>query len=375
MTCPGSVAACRGLVDKSSSFANEGTAAHYMAEQILRAKDGTSLVNTPADNGVMMTADMLTEVLKYTNYVQDVVAATGGELLIEERLSIGNITGEQDAYGTSDTVILAGDELIICDLKFGMGLKVNAEQNPQLMIYALAALQEYELIRDFKTVRVVIHQPRLNHVSEWTLTVEELEKFGDKVWNAAIDARQADAKLVPSDKGCKFCKAKATCTAIRDEVLEVFEAVNTDSSASHLSQAMSKIDLIEGWCKAIRAEVETRLLDGNEIVGWKLVQGRRGSRAWVNPDDAEAWLKPRLKLDELYDFKLISPTTLGKRLTDWIDADGVSRKPVLGPRQQKELDALITQAEGKPSVAPESDKRPALVVDEFKPVSSTCDLA
>lgn len=126
MVCPGSVAASRGKPDSSSSFADEGTAAHYMAEQILRGADGTTLVGQCADNGVEMTADMLTEVLKYTSYVQDVVRATGGTLLVEQRLPIGFLTGEDDAHGTSDVVILAGSELIVIDLKFGMGVRVDA---------------------------------------------------------------------------------------------------------------------------------------------------------------------------------------------------------------------------------------------------------
>jgi hypothetical protein len=376
MTCPGSIASSRGLTDKSSSFADEGTAAHYMAEQILLGVDGAYLVGKTADNGVTMTADMLGEVLKYTNYVQDVVAATGGTLLVEQRLSISHITGEADAHGTSDTVILAGDELIIIDLKFGMGLRVDAENNPQLQIYALAALEEFGLAEDFKTVRMVIHQPRLNHVSEWVQSVDELTAFGDRVWNAAIDARKPDAPLAVSEKGCKFCRAKATCSAIRDEVLSHFDNVEPQS-ATHdkLGEVMGKADLIEGWVKAIRAETERRLFEGTPVPGFKLVQGKRGNRAWADAETAEAWLKARLKLDELYDFKLASPTTINKRLVDWVDADGEARKPVLGPRQRKELETMITQSEGKPSVAPESDKRPALVMSAEADFNDVTDLS
>lgn len=125
-TCPGSVALCEDLPDTSSSYADEGTAAHYMAEQILRGADGASLVGKKAENGVLMTAEMLLEVRKYTNYVQGVVEATGGTLLVEQRLPISDITGEDGAHGTADAVILAGDEIIVIDLKFGMGVKIDA---------------------------------------------------------------------------------------------------------------------------------------------------------------------------------------------------------------------------------------------------------
>ena len=366
LTCPGSVALSEGLTDAGSSFAAEGTAAHYMAEQILIGGPTFAevvLVNTPADNGVVMTADMLQDVLKYTNYVQDVVASTGGTLLIEERLSIGELTGEADAYGTSDVVILAGSELIIVDLKFGMGEAVMADNNPQLQIYALAALNEYSLAHDFKTVRMVIHQPRLNSVSEWVQSVDDLLLFGESVKVAAAATQDPQATLNPTTKGCRWCKAKATCPALLAEVTDTFEAVDPDDVATDdLSMAMSKVDLIEGWCKAVRAEVERRLLDGRSVDGFKLVQGRRGSRAWTNAEEAEALLKAmNVKRDLMYEQKFISPTT----------ADKLAKDGSIGPRQWPRVLELITQSDGKPSVAPVTDKRPALVVDEFQPVSLT----
>ena len=118
------------------------------------------------------------------------------------------------------------------------------------------------------------------------------------------------------------------------------------------------VDIIEDWCKAVRAEVERRLLHGTPVPGFKLVQGRKGSRVWANADEAEALLKAlKLKQDEMYERKLISPTTAAKVLKE-------------APKKWERVEALITQSEGKPSVAPESDKRPALVltpvVDEFE---------
>jgi hypothetical protein len=250
------------------------------------------------------------------------------------------------------------------------GKKSMLESNPQLNLYGLAALRWFSVMTEFKTVRTVIHQPRLNHVSERVQTVDQMEDFALEVVGAAAATTLPNAPLVPTTKGCRWCKAKSTCPAIAEAATEMFEAVRPDDVATDdLSVAMSKVELIEGWCKSIRAETEKRLLDGRAVAGWKLVQGKRGNRAWADAEAAEAWLKARLKLDELYDFKLASPTTITKRLADWVDADGEARKPVLGPRQRKELETMITQSEGKPSVAPESDKRPAIVADEFSPVS------
>lgn len=179
--------------------------------------------------------------------------------------------------------------------------------------------------------------------------------------------------LNPGEKQCRFCKAKATCPALRAEVTNAVggEPATADDFAqfmpidttdgigdNYLSMAMDKVGLVEDWCKAIRAEVERRLLRGTEVPGFKLVEGKQGNRAWVDQAKAEAALKAlRVKADDMYDKKLISPTTAEKLLKT--DA-----------KKWAKLQELITRASGKPSVAPATDKRPALAVhtataDEF----------
>lgn len=325
-------------------------------------------------------------VMAYVRYVQDLVRSTGGDLLVEQRLPIGHITGEEGAHGTSDAVILAGGELIIVDAKFGRGVPVSAEDNPQLQIYALAALREFEALGDFTSARLVIHQPRLNAVSEWPTPIADLRAFAVFVGVAASDTRALGANLVPGDAQCKFCKAKANCPAlaarVQEEIGADFDVIATSSAtqviepiktggADDLARALAAADLIEQWLKAVRAEVETRLLAGQPVPGFKLVQGKKGNRQWTSKDEAEAALKAmRVKHDQMYDYTVISPTA----------AEKLQKANVIGPRQWPKLAALITQAEGKPSVAPESDKRPALVLnavaDDFENVSTepACDL-
>lgn len=342
-----------------------------------------------AENGVVFTDDMLRDVMKYVNNVHQLVDSCGGELLVEQKLSIYNWTGElndkgEPAKGTSDAVILSTDEIIVADLKFGMGVPVSAERNPQLMIYALAALDEFDAGRVlFSHVRLVISQPRIGNFSEWALTVEELLAFGEEVRAAAKACDSEYAPLVTSEKGCKFCKAKATCPALAAEVattvsgvadIEDFDAFDKPQPApamghDALAAAMSKVKLIEDWCKAVRAETERRLLAGEPVKGYKLVQGKMGNRKWADPEEAEAALKAfRLKTEEMYDLSLISPTT-AEKLVD---------SKTLGPRQWKKLQPLITRSEGQPSVAPESDKRPALVVaadaDDFDVVAPSSEV-
>lgn len=385
MTCPGSVALSEGYADRSSAVADEGTAAHELAERILLGAQGDALVGLCAQNFVEWTSEMLQDVLRYTSSVQALVGAVGGALMVEQRLPISEWTGEADAHGTADAVILAGTELIVADLKFGRGVVVDADENKQLRIYALAALREFEFVGGpFETVRIIISQPRLCALSEWTCTVAELEAFGDEVRVAAAATNAPDAPLVPSGKGCKWCRAAADCPALKAEVLDMFDAVQPSDPAlpsdtlpsDTLGDSLSKVGLVETWCKAVRAEAERRLLAGVPVKGFKLVQGKQGNRRWADAAEAEAMLKAfRLKTEEMYDLSLISPTTAEKLLKPTIDpATGETAKPRLGPRQWKKAIGLITRSEGSASVAPESDKRPALVLqaatDDFDAVDT-----
>lgn len=364
MTCPGSVALTKDMLDTSSKYADEGTDAHELAALCLETNtDAVAYLGRVLTEGHTIDDDMARHVQSYVQYVRDL--AEGGALLVEQRLPIGNLTGEKDAHGTTDALITHPDELTVADLKYGMGEPVQADNNPQLQIYALAALRQYELAYDFKTVRMVIHQPRLGAVSEWVQTVEELEAFAVRVAESAQYTEDPDAPLVPSTKGCRWCKAKATCPALRAEVDALFEVVPEAAPEDTLATAMSKVDLVDAWSKAVRAETERRLLAGEPVNGFKLVQGRRGARAWGDKTEAEALLKKlRLKVDEMYDLSLISPTK----------AEKLHEAGTIGPRQWSKVVELVTQSDGKPSVAPVSDKRPALVTSAVSDFDDVTDL-
>jgi hypothetical protein len=395
LRCPGSVALEAMCPRGSSDFADEGTAAHQLAWMALSdgydaAEDigDTILVN---GNVWKVTDEMAGHVQKYLDYVR----AIGGELMIEKRLSIEHITGEPGAHGTSDAVILAGDELVIVDLKYGRGVKVDAENNEQLQIYALAALAEFDFLGDFRRVRMVIVQPRLDHIDEWDCTVEALREFGEDVrvkahrCFAAVECHlgrthggRFDDYLAPGDEQCRFCCAKAICPALTTHVLatvaddfvdvskpvapQLEHAAERTFDNATLGNLLGAVDLIESWCKAIRGKAEAELLAGNEVPGYKLVEGRRGARRWVDEAEVEAAMRAmRLKLEEMYDFSLISPTT----------AEKLHKAGTIGPRQWTKLQELISRSEGKPSVAPVTDKRPALVIQataaEFADVSES----
>lgn len=390
MRCPGSLALEAAFPDESSAFAAEGTAAHTLAALALeQGNDAAAYLGRVIEaDGRDFTVDeeMASHVQTYIDAVR--AAAQGGELLIEQRVEFSDHIGVPESFGTSDAVILLEREIQVHDLKFGRGVRVEAEENEQLMLYALGALNEFGMLGDFESVRMVIHQPRLDHVSEWACSVVDLLNFAQKAamqasWAVACIEQGVDEAedLVPGDKQCRFCKAKATCPALTAQVLNTVADDFVDqtrgigqqlgactervanSDGAHLARMMPHLDLIESWCKAVRAEVERRLLAGEPVAGYKLVEGRRGARQWANQEEAEQALKTmRLKLEQMYDLKLISPTT----------AEKLHKAGDIGPRQWPRLQQLITQADGKPSVAPESDKRPAIVItataDEFDAV-------
>lgn len=396
LRCPGSVVLETAYPDTTSTYAREGTAAHELAAIVLEtdelnAQRYVDLQIEFDDHGEevswRVTQDMADYVDDYVKLVREL--AQGNMLLVERRVSISHLTGETGATGTSDVVIVdtTGRNLTVVDLKYGMGVRVEAEENPQLMMYALGALHDYDVLGDFETVSMYIHMPRLNFVSEYHIPVQELLSAGDDVRRGAELCREAEEAddedlaefLEPGEKQCRFCKAKATCRALRADITDVVggeaactidefaeflpEVVDGDTGDNYLPIAMSKVALVEDWCKAVRAEVERRLFAGQKVDGYKLVEGKRGNRKWENEAEVEALLKSfRMRQDEMYDLSLISPTK----------AEKVFKQ---NPKRWAKVTDLITQSVGKPSVALATDKRPEMVIqsvsDDFSDLIKT----
>lgn len=390
--CPGSVALHAQYPDSGSDDAAEGTAAHALGEKCLKeglnAADLIGMV-IPTDRQPFKVDDeMVSEVQKYIDYVRTVQQGCGGELFVEQRLSIAHLTGEEGAEGTSDAVILSadGETLHAIDLKYGKGIRVEAERNEQLAMYASAALRALDIAGTVQRVVMHIVMPRLNHYPTWELPVEVPEtpdEQGERpsmvAFEKAVQYHAAKAitfigkkpedvgvlDLRPDADACRWCRAKADCPALADQVQEEIGAdfANLDEAPkvdeqTDIGEKLDAVELVEMWCKAVRAEAERRLHAGIAVPGYKLVEGKRGARAWTAETEAEEVMKSmRLKQDEMYSFKLISPTQAEKLLKD-------------SPKRWNRLQELVTQKGGNPTVVPESDKRPALVIN---PVADFAD--
>lgn len=358
---------------RGSIYADEGTAAHTLAAMVLKSPgidcdDFLGEQIRVGERSFLVTQDMAAAVQLYVDFVREEARGEGKMLYVEQDVPIGHLTGERGATGRMDAGIVDVHNRTITtvDLKYGMGERVEAEYNEQGQMYTLGAVEELSLVCDFESARVVIYQPRISdEPSIWPVSVAQLYEFAAEVGQAA--ARHGTGDAVPGEKQCRWCAKKATCAALRNEMAQYAgtgapataedfanmgsDEITEDTSGNWLAIAMSKTDLVEMWLKAVRAEVERRLLMGAKVDGWKLVQGRQGPRKWADPAAAEDLLKSfRLKADEMYDKTVISPTSAEKLL----------KKD--NPRRWSKVEDLITRSDGKISVAPESDKRPAASV-------------
>ena len=380
MACPGSVNLEAPFPDTSSVYAAEGTVAHDVAAQcLIDNRDPASFIGDVMEvDGFTFTVDkaMADYVADYVKLVRDL--ANGKTLYAESKVPIGHLTGEEGATGTSDAVIIdvAERNLSIVDLKYGMGVTVEANDNPQLLMYALGAFEMYNILCDFDTVSMYIHMPRLNYVAECHISTQELLDFGATVWQAASRTRSEVTYTTPGEKQCRFCKAKATCPALRTAITEIVggsasldeflpEVPDMQTGDNYLSVAMAKVGLVEDWCKGVRAEVERRLLAGQTVDGFKLVEGRKGNRKWSDEAEVEALLKSfRMRQDEMYDMSLISPTKAEKMFKS-------------NPKRWEKVEALTSRSDGKPSVAFATDKRSEMAVssvaDDFRDLLKTAN--
>ena len=390
MTCAAKLAMESDLPNRESSYAQQGTLAHQLAETCLTTQTlpyhylGQKLV---PEIDMEVDQEMVSEVRKYIDYVMDLRKHHAGDDLVfhvEERVDYSDSIGQDDSFGTSDVLLLAGEDAHVVDLKYGQGVEVYAEHNPQGMLYALGLLERYGLSYDIKRVTIHIVQPRKNHFDSWTCEVDELLAFAQEAKDRASLARDMldigkprilaefdrfEDSFAPTEEACRWCRAKATCPALEREVartvsfgndatLDDFTEDYVDAvphaNADRLGAIMDRVDLLLMFIKAVETEAAARTTAGDPPVGadgpYKFVEGRKGARAWLNEAEAEALLKSfRLKTDEMYNYKLISPTQAAKVLES-------------SPQRWAKAQALIGQADGKPKLVKGSDKKPAIQV-------------
>lgn len=391
--CAGRVVMEAGFPDSDTEYSADGSARHAVVAKCLTDKlpvagwVGHAVpLDDKGERRVTYKADWVDEDHDYVETVLKL--AEGGDLFVERQVNFERFTEVKgDSFGTLDAGIFkplpdGTHEMIVIDRKTGYH-EVPVDENKQLMLYALGLLDEFEMVYDISRVRLIIHQ---RAAREWDCSIEDLLAFAQEARSKACTVQNAVAmhgqvdpdewhatflNASPSEDACRYCKAMATCPSMQRTVQQLVGAdfqdmasgdveFNLDECApANLATCMAGVGLLEDFCKAVRAETERRLLAGTDVPGFKLVLGKAGARSWKDADEAEKQLKAmRLKVEEMYDLKVISPTSAEKLAK------------AIGPRQWTKLQPLIGRADPKPSVAPVTDKRdayvPAPVADDFQ---------
>lgn len=367
MRCPGSVAACRGLPDEPGEAALEGTRAHELAERVLRGGLKTAMEAGDLLDDREINPEMARAVDRYV----ELVRAENGQLIVESRVRFEDYV--PNGAGTCDALIFSPDgyRMTVMDLKYGVGLRVEAEENPQLMAYALGAVEQFDIVYDdVEEVRLCIHQPRLDHLSVWSIRADDLYQWAETVLRPAASAAMADdAPRIPGEVQCRFCAARASCGAFAEFALaaagEGFDVpdegrANRDLTPDEVGEALGKVAAVRKWVDAIQDGGKRLLELGQTVPGWKLVRGQ-SRRYWADEDEALARLKrTKFKIDEVAPRTIVSPAGTEKLF-------GKGNVP-------EKIEELFARKDGAPTLAPESDKRPALslnAAEGFEPDEPT----
>lgn len=354
LNCPGSVEAETGYEDSGSVFAEEGTLAHEVADLCLKAGDdadsyiGVTVKCNGRDN--IIEKVMAGHVQEYLDYVRAFQVANT-DLFTEERVDFSNVV--PNGFGTMDAAVIDYNTRIchIFDLKYGQGIAVDAFENSQGLLYAIGLLNEVGWLGAFDSFKIHIVQPRKANYSEWFVTVEQLNQFAAFVETRAQLALSPNAARIPGDKQCQWCKHKANCVELKEHTEHVIGNLFDDLSLEALKPQIPVLNdgdkrsillskkLIEDFLKAVEKDVFDTLNDGGTFPGFKLVEGR-SNRKMI--DGAEAQLCHEFA-DAVYNFKLKGLGELEK----------IAGKPRIAE--------LTYKPQGRPTLVPDSDRRPALV--------------
>jgi hypothetical protein len=410
LSCAGSIVLESQFPNESNEWSDSGTAMHTIASVCLTSPEDRHRVDATYFIGSKVSINDESEPLREVLFTQEMAETVNGyidtiraltvgcELHVEQRVEFSEYVGVPDQFGTMDAQWLVPledpttHELCICDLKTGFRF-VPIEGNTQLMLYALGCLSRYNLTHDIRSIRLMIYQPQHGGMREHVITIEELLAFAAVAKEAAravedatrefplvqstlgqsglaLDWEQVYLNPDPNEDDCAFCRAMSTCPAKRAK-FERIAGVGFDviaegdyvwdmqtETTEKLSTAMKAVGELEDLCKAIRAEVERRLLLGMPVTDFGLELGREGARNWRDPAAAALYLHKtmRLPIEKVYDMKLISPTT-AETLAGYKQGKKVAKPktvPIISERQWKGMQANIVRSKPVPSVKPAS---------------------
>ena len=348
LNCPPSARLCESYEDKGSDYAAEGTDAHSLCEFKLKTALGMK-AQDPTENLTYYNEEIEDCANGYASYVLELVEAAKKNspdpvILIEQRLDYSRFV--ESGFGTGDCVIVADGTLTIVDYKHGRGILVEAENNPQMMLYALGALEIFDGIYDIETVCMTIYQPRRSSVSTFTLSKDDLYQWTEDTLTPAAELAYAGNGDYQCGEWCQFCKAKHDCRERAEYNLELAKfdfrlpPLLTDEDVEEI---LGRIDGLVSWANDIKEYALQAAVGGKEWHGWKLVEGRSNRRYTDEVVVAEVVTAAGF---DPYERKVMGVTAMTS---------------LLGKKRFEEvLGGYIEKPQGKPTLVPESDKRPAI---------------
>lgn len=359
MNCPGSVKLSEQFPSSSSIYADEGTLAHEAAEQLIKTGKVSAAhkkrINAFYEDHPELGGDadqMIKTLEPYVDYIKEeyneqlhVDPAT--QLLTEQRVDLTAWVPE--GFGTSDVVIIRKGRLHIIDLKYGKGVPVFAEGNPQLRLYALGSLDMLDMVYEVDEVVMTIYQPRIDNVSTDTIPAADLYKWGSGEVKPAADLALSDNAPFAAGSWCQFCPARQSCRERAENYLSL-EGYKKKAllSVEEIGEILGEVDGLVKWAEDLKEGALTRALEGESFPGWKVVEGR-SIRKYSGTEDEIVRQCEGAGYDHalLYETKLLTVSAMEK---------------MMGKKQFGEvLGNYIEKPPGKPTLAPESDKRPAIV--------------
>lgn len=352
LRCPPSARLEETFENTTSVFAEEGTAAHALAEHKLRVFLGQKSQRPESD---FDGADLEYYTDMYVEYAVELITAARASckdpiVLLEQRLDYSCYVPE--GFGTGDLIVVADGILDIVDLKYGKGVAVSAEDNPQMKLYALGALALFDSLYDIQTVRMSICQPRLENVSTYELSIDELTAWAEKELRPKAQlAINGEGEFLPGEH-CRFCRARQTCRARAEEYLSLAKHDFKSPlllTEEEIAEVLSLADRLSLWAADVYAyATDLAIREGREWQGYKLVEGRSNRR--YTSESLVAEIVTAAGYTDIYKQSLIGITDMEK---------------LLGKQRFKELLAhLVEKPPGKPALVPLADKRPAITVKQ-----------
>lgn len=363
LECPISVRMTADLPDTAGEAAAEGTLAHSIVEERLDSIIANGKWPKKASAKLRMDEryrpvmeEHADTMVGYVMEIHDQLAEAGSDpiLMSEQRLDFSRWV--PDGYGTGDALVIADGVIHVIDYKYGKGVPVYAEGNPQLRLYALGAYEAYDPLYDIREVHTHIVQPRLDSQTTEVLTAEELLRWADEyVAPRAQMALNGDGEPNPGE-WCRFCKVRATCRARAEQHLALARYEFKSPlvlTPEEIGDILGRVDELGKWAKSVKDyALMTAVSNGKTFPGWKLVRGRANRKLTDESEVAEILLKTGFRPEQIYSLK---------GLTDLEEVVGKNALSAL-------LGDLIVKPEGRPTLAPESDRRQAITrtaADDF----------